>query len=76
MVGDGATIEGDDGHVADQKMELPRTSLALLADPFVSSCAIETKGPDYLFIDLQSMPSPMETASECGGSRKDRHEHD
>jgi hypothetical protein len=68
MVGDRAPIEGDDRHVTDEKVELPRTSLALFSDPFVSARAIEARGRGNFVTDAQSTLRTMETASERAGS--------
>jgi hypothetical protein len=76
MVGDNAPIQRDDGHVTDQKAELPRTSRALFSDPFVSACTIETGGRGHLVTDAQSTARMMETAGECGRSGERCHEYE
>jgi hypothetical protein len=56
MVRDGASIERNDGHVADQKMELPRTGSALFSNPLICAYTVEIGRPVHFVTDTERAP--------------------
>ena len=66
MVGGGAPIEGEDGHVTEQKVEPSRTSGPLFSDPFVSGCAIEAGRRAHLVANMERARCAMETTGKRG----------